>query len=113
MVRQFVDIDAAIRKHTAISVNETYLRVGGYNTLEPLGSMSCGHAGHSRLAGLDFLLRDRARRDAGCNVRLYLKLSELSKDPSVMPPVIRQHRIEYWMRDFKGVLPLFCCRLKG
>src|SRR5262249_10330159 len=50
VVGELVDVDAAIREHTAIAVDEADSGVGGNNALKTLGSMSCGHAGHSVLS---------------------------------------------------------------
>src|SRR5215469_18311252 len=57
VVGQFMDVNAAIGEHATVAVDVADLRIRGNDALEPLRSMSCSHAGHSRLAGMDFCCR--------------------------------------------------------
>jgi|SRR5271170_2561805 len=46
MVRQFVDVDAAIRQYAAISVDVANPGSGGNDALKSLGGLSCGDTRH-------------------------------------------------------------------
>src|ERR1022692_883317 len=46
MVSQFVNVNAAIGKNTAIAIDITNAGVGGNNAFQSFGGRSAGHAGH-------------------------------------------------------------------
>ena len=79
LVRQFVDIDAAIRQDAPISVDVTNLRSGCNDALHSFWRMICSHARHWFLASIaELLLLDRASRTREGNLFLYLKRTKLS-----------------------------------
>jgi hypothetical protein len=79
MLRQIVDINAAIREYTAISVDVAKFGSGGNDALKSFEGMICSHAGHGfSLQSPDLALLDHARRAREPNLFLYLKSTEQS-----------------------------------
>src|ERR1700688_2618358 len=85
VVRQFMDVDAAIGEYPAISVDVANLGIGGNDSLKSLGGMSCGQAGHYCLASIAGFFVGGAREEGRgeCNLFLYLKRRQVSNRPKV------------------------------
>ena len=47
MLGQFVNVDTAIGKNAAVTIDITDAGAGGNNALHAFGCLSAGHAGHS------------------------------------------------------------------
>jgi hypothetical protein len=80
MLGQFVNVDAAIGKNAAVSIDVTNAGVGGNDAFQTFRGLSAGHAGHSLSLSFKMITccGSRARGRGECNLTFIPQITSLT-----------------------------------